>query len=472
MLGVSMTQLKDAEKHASVEQARLAALDDLGMFGTAPEEEFDDLVSLASQLCQTPISLISLVGADHLWFKACWGMELESLPRNEGFCAHAIEQDDLFEIGDARRDARFAHLSFVDGDANIRFYAGMPLCGGGGHRYGTLCVLDTAPRELTVRQRDGLRRLARRATASLELAKKQLIAHNHRVAVGELLEMLPDAVITCDESGVLKEFNAVAREWYGEGIGGYKPDEWAARFGLYNAKGLELLRIDQLPLVQALKGYKVRDQTIVIQSLNHPPRTVNCNANPLLDDVGMVRGAICSMHDVTVEVRFAKMMEKMALTDELTGLPNRAAWFAELDRVVARAERNHSTVVILFIDLNGFKKINDTLGHSAGDEVLNQFSGRLTESCRKCDFIARLAGDEFVILLNPNADGEVDPYKVVERIHEAMKKPFELEQQTVIVGCSVGVAIHEGPEFDAARLMENADKAMYEAKRARSASYR
>lgn len=158
-------------------------------------------------------------------------------------------------------------------------------------------------------------------------------------------------------------------------------------------------------------------------------------------------------------------MERMALTDELTRLPNRAAWFAELDQAVAWGRRSNHVVAVMFMDLNGFKQINDVFGHAAGDEVLRQFGQRLRETCRHGEFIARLSGDEFVICAHGLGDDSPDPARIAERIHRAMAADMVWEGQRIPVRCSIGFAIERGPEVDATRLMEKADQAMYAAKR-------
>ena len=448
------------------ETGRLQALYELQVLHTPHEEAFDDFVSLASQLCDAPISLISLIGAEYLWFKARCGIDLESMPRNEGFCEHALARDDLLEVPDARLDPRFADFASVTGTPHLRFYAGMPLHGSTGYGYGTLCVLDTRPRELTDRQRDGLRRLAKRVVESLELRKNQVITQSREAAITELLEVIPDAVVTCDAAGNLKEFNAAARDWHGVDPRACKEDEWAKHFGLYDKNGTALLQPDQIPLAKAWRGERVRSQMIVIRTNGKDSRTVSCNANPLLDAQGRILGAVCSMHDVTVQTRLARMMEKIALTDELTGLPNRTAWFAELDQTIAHSQRSGSPVVVLFIDLDGFKQINDSLGHATGDEVLRQFGARLRNSCRRSDFVARLGGDEFVVCMSRLGREPIDPVKIAQKIHDAMAPPFIVHDQEMQIGCSVGVAVENGPNFNMNGLMVAADIAMYEAKRA------
>ena len=136
------------------EAASLEALRSLEVLDTAHEAEFSALVQAASLACGAPISLISLVDADRQWFKANVGLpEASETPREVSFCAHAVLGDGLFVVPDACLDPRFADNPLVIGNPNIRFYAGAPIVVGGGHRIGTLCVIDRRPRELDASQR-------------------------------------------------------------------------------------------------------------------------------------------------------------------------------------------------------------------------------------------------------------------------------------------------------------------------------
>ncbi len=164
--------------HPADEQARLQALRGLDLLDTEREEEFDELVQLASEICDAPISLISLVDSDRQWFKASVGVEFRETPRDQAFCAHAIGQHELFMIEDATQDPRFHNNPLVTGDAHIRFYAGVPLHISATLALGTLCVVDTKPRTLTESQQNALRILARQVRTRLELLEqKKALAH-------------------------------------------------------------------------------------------------------------------------------------------------------------------------------------------------------------------------------------------------------------------------------------------------------
>jgi len=177
------------------ERESLLALKALAILDTAPEAIFDGLVSAASRICGTPISLISLLDADRQWFKANVGLPgVTETARGVAFCAHAVLGADLFEVPDAANDPRFSSNPLVLGDPSIRFYAGMPLSLADGSRIGTLCVIDRQPRTLTIAQRESLRSLAaatvqalqwRRATFALREAHAALVEERQRLRLSE-----------------------------------------------------------------------------------------------------------------------------------------------------------------------------------------------------------------------------------------------------------------------------------------------
>lgn len=139
------------------ESDRLAALRELAILDTEPENLYDDVTELASQICGTPICLVSLVDSDRQWFNSRHGLAAEQSPREVAFCAHAILGSELFEVEDTRKDARFQDNPLVTDAPNMVFYAGVPLDLGGGLNVGTLCVIDRVPKRLTEKQRTAMR---------------------------------------------------------------------------------------------------------------------------------------------------------------------------------------------------------------------------------------------------------------------------------------------------------------------------
>jgi diguanylate cyclase (GGDEF)-like protein len=241
------------------EVVRLAALRSYCVLDTGREGRFDDLTRLAAGICETPVSLVSLVDFDRLFFKSSFGTDIRDIPR-PGFCDHAILQREVFQVPDASRDPRFREHPLVLDSPHVRFYAGAPLVTPQNLALGTLCVLDFVPRSLQLRQTEMLRTLAGQVMIQLEL---------------------------------------------------------------------------------------------------------------------------------TLE----------AMRDPLTGLYNRRQMEESLHREILRARRIGATVGVMVIDVDNFKRINDTLGHEAGDAALHGIAAELALCVREEDIACRAGGEEFVIIL-------------------------------------------------------------------------
>ena len=166
-----------------------------------------------------------------------------------------------------------------------------------------------------------------------------------------------------------------------------------------------------------------------------------------------------------------KMLESLALNDPLTGLANRRLLTDRMSMALVHARRNKSAMAVVYLDLDGFKQINDTLGHGAGDVLLKMAARRLVATVREGDTVARLGGDEFMIALW-HVSGTDDAATVALKVIEAVSQPYGIEGHTVSITTSAGVSIYPVHGEDADTLMKSADLALYEAKRAGKNAYR
>jgi diguanylate cyclase (GGDEF)-like protein len=179
-----------------------------------------------------------------------------------------------------------------------------------------------------------------------------------------------------------------------------------------------------------------------------------------------MRGLAAQAATAIGNARLLDHVRHQALHDGLTGLPNRALILDRAEQMLARAERDHHSVAALFIDVDNFKDVNDTLGHEAGDELLRAIAARLADALRGSDTIGRMGGDEFVVLTEGLPAG-TGPELVAERVHELMRDPFMLDAEngsSLRVSASVGIC--RGPASSASELLRNADIALYRAKAA------
>jgi diguanylate cyclase (GGDEF)-like protein/PAS domain S-box-containing protein len=186
---------------------------------------------------------------------------------------------------------------------------------------------------------------------------------------------------------------------------------------------------------------------------------------PVLDDQGDMTHSVMVVHDVTAAVAHQEELHRLANYDALTGLPNRVLFGERLARVIAEASPSRRPFIVLFADLDQLKFINDTLGHSAGDELLRNVAARLQSCLREDDTIARLGGDEFVIALTRADLSDNAIAAIVNRIQATVAEPMPVAGRELTITCSIGVSRFPDDGVEASDLLKNADAAMYRAKR-------
>lgn len=289
-------------------------------------------------------------------------------------------------------------------------------------------------------------------------AQRKALANALRTAAEYrvLVENTTDLIAHCDTDG---RYIAISPS-YSEMIG-WSADE------LVGQPVIDFLHPDdRLPSAKALNhvfGGNVLPDVVEVRKQHRDGRYVmlGTKACAVIDlSTGSVTGAVLVSRDITREKEKLKSLEKMATSDELTGLPNRAWIFEQVSRMLAKHQgQTHTTV--LFIDLNGFKSVNDSLGHAAGDVLLQQISKRLTHCMRPGETVARLGGDEFVVAAW--CSDRESACAIAQRIRNGLSRPFVVDGLAVQIGASIGISMARA-EMSSAVLFKNADSAMYRAK--------
>jgi diguanylate cyclase (GGDEF)-like protein/PAS domain S-box-containing protein len=197
---------------------------------------------------------------------------------------------------------------------------------------------------------------------------------------------------------------------------------------------------------------------------------VSANMRPLRNSDGDMVGLEGTLEDISEHKRAEERLRYQAFHDSLTGLPNRLLFVDRLEHALARSQRRENEIAVLFLDLDKFKVINDSLGHEAGDRLLVAVCKRLQASLRPEDTIARFGGDEFAILLEAAASLS-DVVRVADRISEELERPFVLSEREVVIAASIGIALAASSRERPEELLRNADVAMYRAKGSENGSY-
>ena len=442
------------------EAARLAALHDLDILDTEPEEQFTALCETARDLFEAPIALVSLVGETDQWFKARCGIDLTGTARGLSFCTHTVMSNELLVVEDASRDPRFAESFLVTGEQGIRFYAGAPLEVAPGLHVGSLCVMDRVPRAFTDQQRGQLQNLARIVTAQLRLHKTERLLREREASYQLLADNTTDMIVRADLDGIRRYVSPGCRA-----LLGYEPD------ALIGTRPLDSVHPNDAGAYGVLLGEigsgHIETATTEQQYRHHDGHWVWVEVTfALYRDDGSRKpsGYVASVRDISKRKEAEAQLAHLARHDPLTGLPNRMHFQDSLQKEIARAKRSRTGFALHCLDLDHFKAINDTFGHPAGDRLLRAVADRLRAAVRTEDTIARLGGDEFVIIqTGTDHSGAVT---MAERLIASLSAPFNLGEHQGQIGVSIGIVLADGIACQGEALHSAADSALYEAKAA------
>lgn len=295
---------------------------------------------------------------------------------------------------------------------------------------------------------------ARAAEQALKHSESRLRQSEARLRT--IIESEPDCVIVLGRNGCVQEINAAGLKI----IEAISPDEIVGK-EITAVVLPEYHETLQLMHRRVMSGETVNFDFEIV-GLERTRRWMSCVAAPLPGEQGGVVGQLAIARDITERKLALDRIEYLATRDALTDLPNRALLNDRLQQVLARAHREAQPLAVLFIDLDRFKTINDSLGHHAGDTVLRETARRLTLCLRENDTVARHGGDEFIVLL-PESDGPAAA-QVGRKILDAITVPIPFESHMLTVHASIGIALYPDNGEDAATLLRHADAAMYHAK--------
>jgi diguanylate cyclase (GGDEF)-like protein/PAS domain S-box-containing protein len=295
----------------------------------------------------------------------------------------------------------------------------------------------------------------------------ELFAEKERAQV--TLNSIGDAVICTDLAGNISFINRVAETmtgWSGEeAIGRPMPDV------------LRILDADTRYAIPNPMAAAVAENRTLILPLNcllaqkdGTEIPIEDSVSPIHDREGKVTGAVIVFRDVSEARALTRQITYTAQHDFLTGLPNRMLLKDRISQAIASAPRHQKKVAVLFLDLDGFKHINDSLGHPTGDKVLQSVAGRLTECVRGSDTVSRQGGDEFVILLSEVTQAD-DASVTAKRMLQAVAASHKIDDRDLHINTSIGIAVYPEDGADAEALIKNADTAMYHAKENGKRSY-
>jgi len=445
------------------EAERQRELDTFQLLDTAADESFDNLVALAAEICETPISTVTLIDNDRQWFKSKLGIDSEQTPREQAFCAHAIlNPNELMVVADAASDPRFSDNPLVTGDPNIRFYAGAPLVSKG-LGLGTLCVIDRHPRTLRASQERALRALALQATQLMELNRQKAMAENQRRFLRTVMETLAEGVIVRDEHRTLLAHNTMASILLGT-----KLEEMVGKtFSMLHYKPVQPdgfpLPTEELPSYRAIATGE--DQRNIVFGITRPNKTeiwLESNASVLRDPVHG-ECAVISFRDITDRKALEQQLHREASTDALTGLPNRRAFLPQVDKAIAAANRYKHPMSVCVADLDHLKHINDKHGHVAGDAALRHFARIFRATLRHEDSVGRIGGDEFVALFPYVSAAHAATSLERVRTTLASAQLRLANGNEITLSGSFGLADYKS-DMTSEQLVEAADKVLYESK--------
>lgn len=278
------------------ETERLSALYEYKLLDTLPEKEYDNITKIASEICHTPISMITLIDNDTQFHKSRTGLDVGAIPRDHAFCSHAIlNPKEIMEVNDSSKDNRFHDNPYVLGDPHIAFYAGVPLVNEDGHALGALCVIDHKPKSLSAEQKETLEALARQVVAQFELRRKNLLLEQQQKELKILNDELErfayvaahDLKSPCSNLAMLS---------------GFLKEEYSAQLDADGKEMLDNLGTASGTLTRLIDGILLHTKTVNMPGVEKEHFTFGSLAADLMQVVDKPRGFSITVHNPEVQI--------------------------------------------------------------------------------------------------------------------------------------------------------------------------
>ncbi|CUS44122.1 MAG: EAL domain-containing protein [Pseudomonadota bacterium] len=444
---------------AGAERQRLECLRRYGLDGTPGEPDLDRIVRLGAEMFGVPICAITLVGRDQVWLRARFGVEIDSLQREGSFCAEVVRGTDPMVVPDALADQRFATTDLVAG-AGIRFYAGAPLITRDGVALGSFGLLDVKPRHDFSEGQQSL--LSRMAGIVVDLFERRHASRTANTLIA-FADVAHQALITTDEEGRITFWNHGAQAMFG-----YEAREVEGRFvELIVPERFRAAHREGLMRIAGGAQARMTGRPLEVLAVRRDGSEFPAELSLSVWNGSLGLGFGAQLQDISDRRAREERLHHLANHDELTGLLNRNSFRA---RIEAQLESTAAATVMVF-DLDGFKDVNDGLGHAAGDTLLQALALRLAASLGPDDVLARLGGDEFAILM-PNDRDPLDIAARADALLDLIGRPFSVCGHQFHLSGSVGVALAPFHASNADELVVRADLALFRAKNAGGRRYR
>ena len=440
-----------------------------------PAQLLNDFTQLAAEVCSAPVAILSVVSSGAVEHISLVGEAAVGTGRVDALISHAILESELCLVPDTLKDHRFDEDARSAERRSARFYAGVPLSTAEGDKFGVLSVIDYKPRRLSETQSRSLLSLAGAVMTWFELRRKRLELAQARVDREMALESLTASESRCamllrGASDGMWEWDLETNEMYfcerWKAMLGYQendlssqPDEW---FNRVHPEDIERVQSEIMSHLMGLSNQFQSEHRV--RRADGTYRWMLSRGLAVLDSNRFVYRMTGSLTDVTEQKKAEKQLLHNAFHDALTGLPNRALFMDRLKTSLAEVKKGDGySFGVLFLDLDRFKVVNDSLGHQIGDQLLVATARRLESCLRPGDIVARLGGDEFAVILD-RVKHVSDAIQAAERIRERLSSPFNLSGHEVFISASIGIALNQTASEEPDEILRNADTAMYRAK--------